>query len=179
MGRDILVDGYNVIKNSSTFQVVEAKNFAAARERLITQLRNRYRHTPHQVIVVFDGSGEVEQVSHELRIRIIYSRRGEKADQVIVRLAAEARLAGREVEMYSNDGEVRQGVAERGGNVGSTNQLTTQLYAAPRDVERRAKHRMAMRRIYHLDPNHEPDDEPEPPRHSGGKKKSKSSRHRT
>ncbi len=106
MGRDILVDGYNIIKNSATFRTVEMRNFAAARETLITQLVNRYRHTPHHVIVVFDGDGTSEQVSHDRRIRVIYSRHSETADSVIKRLAAEARAAGREVEMYCDSSSV-------------------------------------------------------------------------
>lgn len=131
MGRDILVDGYNVIKNSPSFQAVEARNLAGARTLLITQLVNRYRHTPHQVIVVFDGNDIHEQISHDRRIRIIYSRYGETADSVIARLAAEARVAGREVEMYSNDYEVQQAVSQQGGSIYTTSQLTHQLNAAP------------------------------------------------
>ena len=177
MGRDILVDGYNIIKNSATFRTVETRNFAAARAALITQLVHRYRHTPHHVIVVFDGDGTSEQVSHDRRIRIIYSRYNETADNVIKRLAAEARATGREVEMYSNDGEVRQAVAQQGGGVHSVDQLTSQLNAPSRDVARRARHRLAVRQKYGLDPSYDPDSEPEylhTPK--GGKKKS--SRHR-
>jgi predicted RNA-binding protein with PIN domain len=54
------------------------------------------------VVVVFDGDAASEQVSYERRICIIYSRHDETADSVIARLAAEARQAGREVEMYSS-----------------------------------------------------------------------------
>jgi len=170
MGRDILVDGYNIIKNAASFQSAGTRNLAAARELLITQLINRYRHTPHQVIVVFDGDGPGEQMSHDRRICIIYSRRGETADSVIARLAAQARSAGREVEMYSDDREVQQSVAKQGGNIGTAGQLTSRLNAAPRDVARRARHRLAMRRKYGLDPAYDPDDEPEPHRTSGRKK---------
>ena len=102
MGRDILVDGYNIIKNGAAFKNVEARNFAAARDALVTQLVNRYRHTPHRVLLVFDGDSASEQVTHDRRICIIYSRHGETADSVIARLAAEARAAGREIEMYSS-----------------------------------------------------------------------------
>ena len=96
LGKDILVDGYNIIKNSASFQRLEARNLAAARAALITQLVSRYRHTPHRVIVVFDGDAAGEQVSYERRICIIYSRYNETADSVIARLAAEARQVGRE-----------------------------------------------------------------------------------
>jgi predicted RNA-binding protein with PIN domain len=178
VGRDILVDGYNVIKQSASFRAVEAKSLAAAREVLISQLVNRYRHMPHQVIVVFDGSGANEQVSHDRCVRIIYSRYGETADSVIACLAAEARVAGREVEMYSDDSEVRRAVAQQGGEVHNTGQLTSQFNAAPRDVARRARHRQAMRRKYQLDPVRDPDDEREPQRSPRGKKKGPSRRRR-
>ncbi|HJT57014.1 MAG TPA: NYN domain-containing protein [Ktedonobacteraceae bacterium] len=174
MGRTILVDGYNVIKRSPAFQVLEAKNLALARQQLITQLVNRYRHTPHQVTVVFDGNSEIEQVQYERRIRIMYSRHGETADSVIARLATAARQEGREVEMYSDDREVQQTVARQGGNVHSTGQLTDQLHAAPRDVARRTRHRIAMRKKYGLDPMYYDgdDDEIEPVRSHGKKKRS-------
>lgn len=178
MGRDILVDGYNIIKNSASFQAIEARNLAAARSALVTQLVNRYRHTPHHVIVVFDGGAAHEQVSYDRRIRIIYSRHNETADSVIARLAAEARQAGREVEMYSNDGEVQRSVVQEGGEVYSVSQLTGQLNAPPRDVARRFRHRQAQRRKYGLDmASFDPDDEPEAHHRPKGHKK-KSSRHK-
>ena len=172
MGREILVDGYNIIKNDPSLHAMEVKNFAAARKLLIDLLVNRYRHTPHQVIVVFDGDGACEQVSHDRRVRIIYSRYGQTADRVIMRLAAEARAAGREVEMFSDDGEIRAEVARQGGSVRSTGQLTSQLNSAPRDVALRAQHRIKMKRAYGLDPACDPDDEPEPRKTKGGRKKS-------
>ena len=177
MARDILVDGYNIIKNSPSFRALEAKNLAAARAALITQLASRYRHTPHRVFVVFDGDGAREQVSHERRICIIYSRHNETADSVIVRLASEARSMNREVEMYSNDGEVRQAVAQQQGNSYSVSQLTHQLNAPSRDVELRARHRLIKRREYGLDPAYDPDDEPLPYHSTKGGKKKSSRRH--
>lgn len=178
MGRDILVDGYNVLKRSASFQALEAKNLAAARDALITQLSSRYCHTPHQVVVVFDGDGAYEQVSHERRIRIIYSRRGETADSVIARLAGEARTAGREFELYSDDVVVQQSVTRQGGGAHTTSQLTHELNAAPRDVARRFHHRTAMRRKYGLDPSYTPDDDDGEYSHSTKGKKKKASRRR-
>ena len=170
MGSEILVDGYNVIKRSASFQSLGARNLEYAREQLITQLINRYRHTPHRVTVVFDGSDVHEQVQHKQRICIIYSRHGETADSVIARLAATARTEGRTVEMYSDDREVQQAVSQRGGEIRSTEQLTDQFNAPSRDVGRRYKHRMAIRKKYALDPMYYDDDEIEAP-HSPGKKK--------
>ncbi len=174
---DILVDGYNVIKNNEMFKAMELKNFSAARVILIKQLHNKYRDTLHRVIVVFDGDGDSEQVSHEDHIRIIYSRYDETADNVIKRLATEARQIGREVVMYSDDEEVRQAVSEHGGNPLSTHTLTTKLNAAPRDVAIRSAHRQEARRIYGLDPSRKAEDEEPYPQHQHSKKKKKR-RHR-
>jgi predicted RNA-binding protein with PIN domain len=171
VGRDILVDGYNVIKRAPSFQAVREQSLAVARAHLVALLINRYRHTPHQVTVVFDGNETLEQVSHERRIRIIYSRHDETADNVIARLAAGARAAGREVEIYSDDIEVRQSVVSQGGTVQTTAQLERQVHAAPRDIERRARYRIAMRRKYGLASNYCDEDEDEPPRLPGKKKK--------
>lgn len=170
MGRDILVDGYNVIKCAPSFQAARAQSLAAAREQLLILLRNRYRHTPHRVIVVFDGDAAQEQVSHAQRIRVVYSRHGETADAVIARLSVESRQAGREVEIYSDDIEVQRTIVLQGGTAQTTGQLERQVYAAPRDVARRARHRVAMRRKYGLDAPCVEEDE-EPPRLPGKKKK--------
>ncbi len=175
---DILIDGYNVIKNNLMFRSLELKNFAEARNLLIRQLKNRYRHTSHHIIVVFDGDGTREQISHDDHIRIIYSRYGETADAVIVRLVAEARKAGRHVEMYSDDGEVRANVIEKKGDVYATKQLTTRLNAAPYDVAQRSIHRQAMRRMYGIDPWYKPEDDLEPEPHRPRKKKKRKSSRR-
>jgi predicted RNA-binding protein with PIN domain len=172
VGRDILVDGYNIIKRNASFQSLGARNLAAARELLIAQLDNRYRHTPHQVIVVFDGDRANEYITHQRRIRIIYSRSGETADSVIARLVATAQAAGREVEMYSDDAEVQQSVARHGGDVRSSRQLGQELNAAPYALARLSRHRQEVRRQYGLDPAQKYEDEHEPHRlhrHKKGK----------
>lgn len=178
MGREILVDGYNVIKRDASFQTLSVKSLAEARQLLVNQLGSRYRHTPHQVIVVFDGDGMSEQTIQDRRVQIIYSRAGETADSVIARLAASAQVAGREVELYSDDSEVRQSVVQQGGRVGSTNQLTKHLNAAPAELARLSHHRQQARRQYGLDPTqkYEPDDYQ--PNSSQKQKKRKTSRHK-
>jgi predicted RNA-binding protein with PIN domain len=175
--RDVLVDGYNVIKNNLMFRTLETKSLAEARLLLIRQLQNRYRHTTYRVIVVFDGDGKHEQVSHEEHIRIIYSRYGETADSVIKRLSAEARSAGRLVQMYSDDEDIRQTVADHGGTIQTTGHLMKQMQSAPRDVAIRSQYRQKMRRIYGIDTPYKLEDEVEPDHPSNKKKKKRSSRH--
>ncbi len=164
VGRDILIDGYNVIKRAPSFQAVRTQSLAAARTQLVALLANRYRHTPHQITVVFDGNEALEQTSHERRIRIIYSRHGETADSVIARLATAARAAGREVEIYSDDIEIQRTATLQGGTALASSALEQQMHAAPRDIERRARHRVAMRQKYGLDTQFSKQDDDEPPR---------------
>lgn len=184
MEHEILIDGYNVIKNNPMFQFAERRSQADARVLLLAQLKNRYRHTSHRVTVVFDGNGPRETMMHEDHICVIFSKQGEKADSVIARLAAEHNRAGRDVMMYSNDGEVRQNVVKAGGNAGSTQQLTAHLNAAPRDVAIRSQYRQKKRLEYGIDPMHKREDEeeegpyhPHHPRHHKKKKKSPRTRH--
>ena len=183
MGRDILVDGYNVIKRDASFQTLGKKNLAAARQLLVNQLVNRYLHTSHRVIVVFDGNGASEQTVHDRHVRVIYSRAGETADSVIARLAITARAAGHEVEIFSDDAEVQQSGARQGGKTGSTDQLTRHLNAAPPALARLSHHRQQARRQYGLNPAQKYEDDEyeeyekyEPPR-SPRRKKKKASRH--
>jgi len=178
VGRDILVDGYNVIKRDASFQALSVKRLADARQLLVDQLASRYRHTPHQVIVVFDGDGVSEQSTQDRRVRIIYSRAGETADRVIARLAASARAVGREVELYSDDREVRQSVSQQGGSVGSTNQLTKHLNAAPADLARLSLHRQQARRQYGLDPAQKYELDDYEPISSHNRKRGKKTRHK-
>jgi uncharacterized protein len=172
----ILVDGYNVIKKNLMFRQLEIKNLALARDTLIRQLKNRYRQTSCQVIVVFDGNDMQERVAHDEHICIIFSCHNQTADGVIVRLAAESRKAGREVILYSDDEEVKHHVVEQGGTFLTTRQLVARLNAAPSDVAVRSHHRQMMRRVYGIDPSYKPDDDLEPSPQAR-KKKKKSSHH--
>jgi predicted RNA-binding protein with PIN domain len=175
---DILIDGYNVIRNNDMYRLLEERNSEAARHMLVQHLINKYRVSEERVTVVFDGDGAYEQVSHHTHIKVIYSHAGEKADSVIMRLAAEARGEGRAVSMYSNDEEVRQSVTEQGGQALFTRTLTQHLNAAPRDVAIRSAHRQQARRVYGVDPSKkgEYDDYYSASNASPGKRKKKSPR---
>jgi uncharacterized protein len=176
MGHDILVDGYNVIKNNLMFQMVEHKSLAEARNILIKGMKNRFRNSTSRVVIVFDGDDRREQMYHDEHICIIYSRYGETADRVIARLAAEAKQKGTTVSLYSDDGEVKDSVQQQGGTIHTTHQLTKRINAAPRDVEIRSQHRQQVRRDYGIDPRYKIEDdsiyEPNRPQ----KKRGKSSR---
>ena len=89
----ILIDGYNLIRQSDNLRPYERKSLEAGRNALIKKLIEYEKKKSHRIIVVFDGGQSDwldEGRDREGKINIIYSRRGERADDVIKRLAAEA-----------------------------------------------------------------------------------------
>jgi predicted RNA-binding protein with PIN domain len=152
--RAIFVDGYNLIYATPAFATLLRADSDAARAALLQRLVSRYRHTPHEVIVVFDGAGTAQTsqaIAGFTRGRVVFSASEETADSVIVRLATEWRETGGEAIVYSNDGEVRLG-AERGGAVAaSADDLRAEMISAPRLLRKRFTHQQAVRRDWSAD----------------------------
>lgn len=90
----LIVDGYNIIRQSPRLQFLDAMDLQAGREALLALLAQYRRRSHHQITVVFDGwqRGDLKESRdrHE-GILIIYSRRGERADEVMKRLLTQER----------------------------------------------------------------------------------------
>lgn len=144
----ILVDGYNVIRNTPGMAAAEKLSLEAGREALRTQIVARYRHTPHRVIVVFDGDGPAETVTAlrgMARGQVVFTRHGETADSAIARLATRERRDGVEVVCVSDDLEVRTTVSALGGSAARVGDLAAQLNAPDRHTRKRYQHRAHVR----------------------------------
>ena len=102
MPTHVIIDGYNVLGLTGRL----SGRIESAREEFLRAL-GAYRHrTRHAVTVVFDGwqQGQpMEQHEHRAGVEVIYSKRGEKADQVIQRLVREY---GSECAVVSSDHEI-------------------------------------------------------------------------
>jgi uncharacterized protein len=147
--RTVFVDGYNCILTTPALGALSRRDMAAARAALLRRVVSRYRHTPYDVVIVFDGDGASETsqpIEGFGRGRVIFSRRDEKADDVIVRMAAGVCDAGREAVVYSNDGEVRLGAAAGGATAARADDLRRDMAAAPRLLQKRFTHQQAVRR---------------------------------
>jgi predicted RNA-binding protein with PIN domain len=115
MALNLIVDGYNLIRQSPYLQAIEARDLEAGREALLSSLAE-YRQTRPQnkITVVFDGweKGDWKEArDRRAGMSIIYSRRGEKADEVIKRLLEKER--GRAV-VVSSDRELQDFAARVG-----------------------------------------------------------------
>lgn len=86
----IIIDGYNLIRQSDSLRCHEKQSLEAGRRALIHRLAEYKRKKGHKITVVFDGWDKgpaMEERDRQESINIIYSCRGEKADDVIKRLA--------------------------------------------------------------------------------------------
>ncbi|HEY7356436.1 MAG TPA: NYN domain-containing protein [Ktedonobacterales bacterium] len=142
----ILIDGYNVIKNTPELLAAERRSLAAARDALVRKLIAKYRHTPHQVVVVFDAQQLRQTEEHVQRVRLIFTCQGESADAVIARMAREAAARQQTVVVASNDQEVRGAVVGAGGQAASSADLAAHLNAPPRLLAQRARYRQEVLR---------------------------------
>jgi uncharacterized protein len=101
----LIIDGYNLLAVTEGAGAL-AGHSDMARESLLGKLAG-YRHRKrHALTVVFDGwrAGQpVESREHRAGVQVVYSKRGERADQVIQRLAREY---GSECAVVSSDHEI-------------------------------------------------------------------------
>jgi len=90
----IIIDGYNLIRQSPELSRLDQRDIQAGREALIDRLVAYKRIKPHQITVVFDGTRAPAFSLTRDRVRgilVVFSRSGETADAVIKRIAARER----------------------------------------------------------------------------------------
>ncbi|WP_329102616.1 NYN domain-containing protein [Micromonospora sp. NBC_01699] len=105
----LVADGYNVTKRGFGEMSLEQQ-----RKRLITGLGGLAAQTGAEVTVVFDGAERMHGLPPAPRgVRVLFSRKGETADDLIRRLVR-AEPAGRPVIVVSSDREVADGVRRHG-----------------------------------------------------------------
>lgn len=109
-GTHLMVDGYNVTKGGYGTLPLEAQ-----RSRLLGGLGALAARTQAEVTVVFDGADRVMPlaVASPRGVRLLFSRAGETADEVLRRLAR-LEPPGRPVVVVSSDREVADGVRRSG-----------------------------------------------------------------
>ena len=109
----LIIDGYNLLGARQEM----ASNREAARERLLQELEQYRWRKGHSLTVVFDGWRDgfpVEHHEHRAGVEVIYSRRGQTADQLIERLAAKY---ANECTVVSSDRALQHAVSRHGAFV--------------------------------------------------------------
>ncbi len=110
----ILIDGYNLIRQSIRLRRFERQSLEAGRKALIAWLSQYHSRKNHRITIVFDGwiSGPAqEERDYSAGIHIIYSSRGVKADDVLKRITASC---DEEILVVSSDREIASYATRRG-----------------------------------------------------------------
>jgi len=110
----ILIDGYNLIRQSEVFRRYDRMSLEAGRNALMHSLAAYKKRTEHRVTVVFDareGGFLTEERDRYGGVHCLYSRKGETADDLIQRMI-EARKE--ELVVVTSDRAIADFAARRG-----------------------------------------------------------------
>ncbi|MDQ5984512.1 MAG: hypothetical protein CSYNP_00207 [Syntrophus sp. SKADARSKE-3] len=113
----IVIDGYNLIRQSVTLRRFEKTSLEDGRKALIRFIAPYRQEKGHRITIVFDGwktGSPLEERDREGGMDIIYSRRGETADDVIKRIAE---TSGEEVLVVTADRAITSFAERRGRTV--------------------------------------------------------------
>ena len=130
MAMHIIIDGYNLIRQSPGLSSLDNLDLATGREALIDALAAYKRIKPHMISVIFDGTNApaISQRRDRLKgIDIIFSRHGESADTVIKRMVAKKRETALVV---TSDGDVARAAIASGASVISSPEFDSKLHMA-------------------------------------------------
>ncbi|MEE9496377.1 MAG: NYN domain-containing protein [Desulfobacterales bacterium] len=130
MSLHIIIDGYNLIRQSTTLSILDQQDIMLGREALVDMLAAYRKIKPHRITVVFDGHhGPVfsPQRNRQKGISMRFSRRGESADDVIKRMAHRER---EKALVVSSDREVADSAASCGAATISAQQFEAKIEMA-------------------------------------------------
>ena len=91
MSIHIIIDGYNLIRQSNTLSIIDHQDIQLGREALIDRLVAYQKIKHHMITVVFDGTNAPSFSQRKNRVQGItvkFSRSGEVADAVIKRMVS-------------------------------------------------------------------------------------------
>jgi predicted RNA-binding protein with PIN domain len=115
MPLELIIDGYNLIRQSHSLKRLDAQNLEQGREALLKRLVAYRQVREHPITVVFDGWGGFNLSSTRTRhegITVIYTAQGQTADEWIQGRVGEIRYGA----VVTSDREIQRH-AERAGLV--------------------------------------------------------------
>ena len=127
MSIHIIIDGYNLIRQSSDLSNLDRQDIQQGREALVDMLAAYKKIKSHHITVVFDGTGAPpysQQRDRQKGISIIYSRTGETADAVIKKMA---RREKQKALVVSSDQEITRSAASSGAATINANDFESKL----------------------------------------------------
>ncbi len=139
MSIHIIIDGYNLIRQSKSLSALDQQDLQLGREGLLDMLSAYKRIKRHTVTVVFDGINAPPFSQHKDQIKgikVIFSHNGESADTVIKRMAAKLR---EKALVVSSDLDVIHFAASKGSatidSPGFEEKMTMAVYMDIKGIE--------------------------------------------
>ena len=126
----IIIDGYNLIHQSTLISISDQLDFQQIREVLIDRLSDYKKIRKHKITVVFDGlnaPGFSRRREVTKGIEVKFSRRGETADTVIKRMAAREK---QKALIVSSDREITDFAASQGAATIASAAFGEKIYSA-------------------------------------------------
>lgn len=127
MPTHLIIDGYNLLGALGQVGADQGSRADSGREQLIRDLAAYRQRKAHAITVVFDGWQHgigTEHHEHRAGVQVIYSRRGERADQVIQRLV---RDFGSACAVVSSDHEIVNYARNQGALVIAATEFVSRL----------------------------------------------------
>jgi len=130
MAIHIIIDGYNLIRQSPELSALDIQDLQLGREALVDMLAVYKKLKPHKITVVFDGVKEPFLYGNRDRakgIRLRFSHGGESADDVIRRMARRER---ERALVVSSDREVMAAAESAGAAAMDSNAFESKVIMA-------------------------------------------------
>jgi predicted RNA-binding protein with PIN domain len=130
MAIHIIIDGYNLIRQSPELAALDRQDLEWGRDALIGLLAAYKKMKAHRITVVFDGTNEPSiygSRDQSKGIAIRYSHGGETADEVIRRMA---RREGSKALVVSSDREVMTAAEAAGATVMGSSEFEDKISMA-------------------------------------------------
>lgn len=121
-----LVDGYNVIRRDPELRAREAESLESGRRALVHLIARARRALQDEFTVVFDGARIGGATPTAGRIRVVFSRPPQTADDELIRLA---RRGGSGAVVVSSDRKIQDAARRAGSAVLSAEQFVEALEA--------------------------------------------------
>jgi len=127
MSIHIIIDGYNLIRQSKSLSILDLQDIQLGRDSLVDMLAAYKKVKSHRITVVFDGTTAPlfsQQRNRHKGISIIFSHKGESADTVIKKMARKER---QKALVVSSDQDIVQSAAASGAATVSANDFENKL----------------------------------------------------
>ena len=140
MSIHIIIDGYNLIRQSNSFSDLDRQDIQLGREALLDTLAAYRRIKLHKITVIFDGTNAppFSQNENQIKgIKVKFSRKGELADSLIKRMVNRER---EKALVVSSDLDIVNFAAAKGAaTIGSSDfedKITMAIYMDTKGLER-------------------------------------------